>query len=465
MLSFAHHLRRLALDALAKCLLLPPAAFAPADPASGTAVQLLLRASDGGVNFPDPALLAAPSFLGSFADSLPTLALDPFLAPLLADCAAWPVSPSPVLRAAHAAFGQLAPLLAGCVTAADASCPHQTLRARLTAPDGSLSIHLLPSAAGHRPQHSFSHALFTHLLRHLLSPASGLSTLALARLRHAAMPPSPMLFQMYYIPATSALTNVGVQFLYCHRLGIPLPFLPSTLPLRCHPSCPSYSARKGGFPAALHHLLAHAYHQSACGATPRRHKRHDVLAKIIGQAATTYLNALHDLRSRLSSSTGGAATKVDLVITLHSTYPPVTAIDVTVSCPLLPSHVDAAAKDAAAIFTARAAEKNNKHLAGCIAQERAFLPVVFTTLGGLGPPESVHYLDSFFSETYAAERAATGSTRRTNHLRTLFMQSLLTSLTASTADMAAQLTHDAATDADTDAAAAADAPAPAAPPG
>ena len=110
-------------------------------------------------------------------------------------------------------------------------------------------------------------------------------------------------------------------------------------------------------------------------------------------------------------------------------------------------------------------EKNNKHLAGCIAQERAFLPVVFTTLGGLGPPESVHYLDSLFSETYAAERAATGSTRRTNHLRTLFMQSLLASLTASTADMAAQLTHAAATDADADAAAAADAPTPAAPPG
>ena len=132
---------------------------------------------------------------------------------------------------------------------------------------------------------------------------------------------------------------------------------------------------------------------------------------------------------------------------------------------MLPSHVVAAAKDAATIFTTRAAEKNNKHLAGCIAQERAFLPVVFTTLGGLGPPETVHYLDSFFSETYAAERAATGSTRRTNHLRTLFMQSLLASLTASTADMAAQLTHDAATDADADAAAAADAPTPAAPPG
>jgi hypothetical protein len=44
-------------------------------------------------------------------------------------------------------------------------------------------------------------------------------------------------------------------------------------------------------------------------------------------------------------------------------------------------------------------------------------------------------------------------------------ESLLASLTAATADMAAQLTHDAATDADADAAAAAAAPAHAAPPG
>jgi hypothetical protein len=33
----------------------------------------------------------------------------------------------------------------------------------------------------------------------------------------------------------------------------------------------------------------------------------------------------------------------------------------------VPSHAAAAAKDATAIFTARAAEKNNKHLVGCIA--------------------------------------------------------------------------------------------------
>ena len=144
-----------------------------------------------------------------------------------------------------------------------------------------------------------------------------------------------------------------------------------------------------------------------------------------------------NIKTHLSSSTGGRSTKVDLVISLFSTYPPVTAIDITVSCPLLPAYSGAAANDAAALFATRAREKNNKHLAGCVAQERTFLAVVFSSLGGLGPPESVHYLDSFFfSEAYAAERAATGSTRRTNHLRTLFMQSLLATRTAATADMA-----------------------------
>jgi len=134
---------------------------------------------------------------------------------------------------------------------------------------------------------------------------------------------------------------------------------------------------------------------------------------------------------------------------------------------LLPAYAAAAAKNTAALFTARATEKYNKHLAGSIAQERTFLPVVFTTLGGLGPPESVHYLDSIFSETYAAELAATGTTRRTSHLRSLFLQSLLASLTASTADLASSLTRDAslaAADADDAGAAAGAAPAPPVPP-
>ena len=54
--------------------------------------------------------------------------------------------------------------------------------------------------------------------------------------------------------------------------------------------------------------------------------------------------------------------------------------------------------------------------------------------------EAVHYLDALFSDSYASELAATGSTRRTAHARRLFYQSLLATLTKATADMALALT-------------------------
>ena len=98
------------------------------------------------------------------------------------------------------------------------------------------------------------------------------------------------------------------------------------------------------------------------------------------------------------STTGLHATKVDLVITAYDRSPSVTAIDVTISCPLLPTYSPAAgATNVAHIFDLRAFEKNDRHLAGSMAQGRTFLPIVFTTLGGIGPPEAVHYLDALFS--------------------------------------------------------------------
>ena len=92
-------------------------------------------------------------------------------------------------------------------------------------------------------------------------------------------------------------------------------------------------------------------------------------------------------------------------------------IDVTVSCPLLPSHVRAAASDAAAIFRARAAEKDAKHLPGCVDLGRAFLAVVFTTLGGVGPAPAREWLDGLFAASYAAELLDGGTGSRTAHRR------------------------------------------------
>lgn len=81
------------------------------------------------------------------------------------------------------------------------------------------------------------------------------------------------------------------------------------------------------------------------------------------------------------------------------------------TCTAAPSP-DATA-DANALFETRATEKNAKHLPGCVALERVFMPVVFSSLGGLGPPEAVHYLDSLFVDAYADELLRTALAVRT----------------------------------------------------
>ena len=88
------------------------------------------------------------------------------------------------------------------------------------------------------------------------------------------------------------------------------------------------------------------------------------------------------------------------------------------------SHVAAAAVSANALFVARAAEKNGKHLAGCVGLGRAFLPIVFTTLLGIVPKDAREYINSLFSDLYVAERLAGGSGHDANHRRDLFIMSL-----------------------------------------
>ena len=77
-----------------------------------------------------------------------------------------------------------------------------------------------------------------------------------------------------------------------------------------------------------------------------------------------------------------------------------------------------------ALFIARAAEKNGKHLAGCVGLGRAFLPIVFTTLLGIGPQDAREYINSLFSDLYVAERLAGGSGHDANHRRVIFIMSL-----------------------------------------
>ncbi len=115
------------------------------------------------------------------------------------------------------------------------------------------------------------------------------------------------------------------------------------------------------------------------------------------------------------------------------------AIDVTVSCPLVPSHVASTAASADALFIERAAEKNKKHLAGYVGLGRAFLPIVFATLLGVGPQDAHEYISNLFSDLYVAERLGGGSGHDANHRRVLFMQSLQATVVRANARMAVVL--------------------------
>ena len=271
----------------------------------------------------------------------------------------------------------------------------------------------------------FSTAIFSAVLtQQLLSVASPLSATARARIRHAAAPLAHLLFTTYYVPAPSALTDTETQLLYCHRLGIALPFIAPPLRRHCYHTCPHYPPSRP-IPAAHYftEFIGHLYHHMACGAGGFRHRRHDALVRLVANLARQLISADVDTSSRLCSSSS-KGTKVDIVVRTLDRPPYAMAIDVTVSCPLVPSHIASAATSVDALFTARAAEKNGKHLAGCVQLGRAFLPIVFTTLLGIGPRDAREYLSSLFSDLYVADRLAGGSGHDANHRRVLFLMSL-----------------------------------------
>ena len=438
--ALAEPCRRSLLRALEICLRLPAGSILESSAASGTLEQSLLPARLGGVNTPDPVLLAAPCALGCTADTLPILRLDPYLSSILVDTASWPTCSSPLLRQLHAAFYSVTAL----PTFADlpSHMPdglQRSVASLLCNKDGHYDLSLLHLVAGRHSQQAFTNAVFSAHYAALLSDVSALTTLARARIRHASHAGAHALLSAYYLPSSIRLTDRAAQFFFCHRLGVPLPYLPVPPPRCCHPACRDWPPSRPVPPDhPLSPLLCHAYHACGCGAGGFRHRRHDALIRIIAETARQQAGFATDDRARLSSSST-SNTKVDLVVTSYDRSVFELAIDATVSCPLLPAYLSAAAANSSRMFDDRAALKDSKHLEGCRAQGRAFLPIVFSSLGGIGPPPALEWLDSLFLTSFAAERAACGNGVVTSRRRALFYQRIQASLTRATADMTLEL--------------------------
>ena len=177
-----------------------------------------------------------------------------------------------------------------------------------------------------------------------------------------------------------------------------------------------------------------AYHQLGCGCDESRDDRHEAIAATVGDGLRPEGPFRVDLRRGLSSS-ASKGTKVDLNLTSYARHPPTTSLDITVTCPFSISYLAAAAKDSAAVFAARDREKRSKHLAGSAEQGRAYFTMCFTTLGGIGPPETLAFIDAVFAASASRELAATGSARAAHLRRSDFYAAVHATLTAASTVM------------------------------
>ena len=149
------------------------------------------------------------------------------------------------------------------------------------------------------------------------------------------------------------------------------------------------------------------------------------------------MGMIPDYTYAISSSTT-SNNNIDLVLESFHLQPPSVGIDVTVSHPLLPSYSTAAALDSLTMFLLRERTKDLHHRAGCINQGKSFLPVVFSTLGGVSP-RAREFLDYLFRRAHATEVDSGGTGVQTIARRQLFYDQLAAVIARSGAAMSRRL--------------------------
>jgi hypothetical protein len=100
-------------------------------------------------------------------------------------------------------------------------------------------------------------------------------------------------------------------------------------------------------------------------------------------------------------------------------------IDPTIVCPLNARNLSRAKLGLESVMTHEMKEKLTKHAPfGVCPLGIDFLPIVVTTHGAIGPPDSLEWLESLFDVQAAKEIEDCGNCQQTARRRTLFFQSL-----------------------------------------
>ena len=434
--SFAHHMRNMLITSFSRTLHISSADLLDSNPNRAIIHQLFLRPRDGGVGFPDPVSIAPAAFLGSLADSLPALRKDPYLKHYLTNTHTWKHQPSPTLRDAARHFNTITAYPTFHNTSQHPICrPIVSLLQSSNSLFTLANLHLIAHRHGQR---IFANAIFSRTLEILLHPSFDITPHTRARLRHAAHQPSHLIFALYRITEEVKLSNIEFQHLITHRLGIAPPFVPKPMPAHCQHTCIHYPPHKRLFPPAEYELRHLGEHFMSCNTCFLCLARHNDCTRCIGDTARRETGAHPEYVNNLSSSST-VGTKVDVVLQSFYFTPNIIGLDLTICCPLLPAYQKDASMDARTIFLEKGTWKSKKHATADAPEERIFLPIVITTLGGIGPPEAIDYLDGLFISARADELSRGGTGYETTRRRNLFYTHLHTILVRGTAKMILRL--------------------------
>ena len=351
--------------------------------------------ADGGCGFSDPHVHRYTSFVASLINSLPLLLTNRHFLRPLRSTERWPDSPSRTLRYAHVLlreFAQLAALRHNTEGGQDGGVglSHSGEFTRILIDsvdaDSRLDVRTLATAA-HKHGHRTLARLLSRQRAHLRETRIPLQRrVAIVRDASAARGAGALL-NAYGYTADTTLTSHQTSFLYCHRLGLPLPYLKA--PFRCSPRCQTY------LDGALRDTMAHGYHQIQCNISYLSTMRHNAWLETVAKLLRKWCGITTILGQSLRHSEGSKKS-IDAIFTDPSRpekWP--TCCDNTCINPMLPSHIKQSFSETVARTEER---KNEKHAPGCRSLERHFVAAVLTTAGSMGQSAFLDWWDAVWKQ-------------------------------------------------------------------
>ena len=408
--EISQDLRTTIIDALASLIQIPEEdLYDTADTPTAAYFRILLPAKEGGFGITDPVSDRYISFTTNFINTLPLLTQNHSISSYIEDPASWPSSKSPTLKDAHRYITYCATLLRhsedpqGPTT----SQTQASIRKFLHAVDNhSINIQTLKDVAHKHLHNAFTPTYYTHLISQSKEALSWSEDDVIAH-EAARGPGAAPLLNIYAITENVQLDRMAAQFLFCHRLGLRLPFLPENA--YCAHTCQKVPQPQGTMLPSndLYGTFQKGHHQLSCNHIGAVKARHDIwlktlqhaLAKHTNTPGTTVLQALRAADSFKAT---------DLLLSPEGHDWPF-SIDYTCACAFLKKYRHLALQGIEELHALLYDEKYQKHAQHCEDSRKTCLPLPGNTCGSFGTPAFWDLMDDIWGRAMRRAIEISGS--------------------------------------------------------